>query len=144
MLYRKSDSRAAGAAAGRPAAALDAEQAEKAAETRQAVLKVDRLEHHAAGRDGARPDPLGPAAVRPQRAAHRVDDHHDPGRFSRGYARPRAQTEALPVIWEDFARFEELAGNARRSARAAGQRWRPQATRMPPARRRQLTDDCKA
>ena len=54
------------------------------------------------------------------------------------------ETEALPVIWEDFARFEELAANAQRSAErlveVAGGGDRDAARQAIGA----LIDDCKA
>ena len=99
-----------------PAVALDAEQAQKATETRQGLLKVVvwnfaplnamarglvPVDHELAGRNAQRIAwLLGmlPDAFRADTRAHDV------------------KTEALPVIWAQYDRFEELAGNARRSA----------------------------
>lgn len=127
-----------------PAAALDAEQAQKAAETRQAVLKL-------AGWNAA---PLG-AMTRdliPFDAALFVRNAQRiawvttmiPDAFRADTRDHSLQTEALPVIWEDFARFEELAGNVQRSAQqlveiATG--GNEEATRRAFTA---LTDDCKA
>jgi cytochrome c556 len=98
------------------AAALDAEQAQKATETRQAVLKVV----------GWNVAPLGAMArglipwdddlvVRnAQRIAWMTT--MIPDAFRADTRAHEVRTEALPVVWENFARFEELAANAGRSA----------------------------
>jgi cytochrome c556 len=127
-----------------PATALDAEQAEKAAETRQAVLKVV----------GWNITPLGAMARdlipwdqdlfarNAQRIAWTITMLPDAFRAdTRGH---ELETEALPVIWENFARFEELAGNARRSAQQLAE---IAAGGDEAASRRalsELTDNCRA
>lgn len=127
-----------------PATALDAEQAEKAAETRQAVLKVV----------GWNITPLGAMARdlipwdqdlfarNAQRIAWTIIMVPDAFRAdTRGHD---LETEALPVIWENFERFEELAGNARQSA----ERLAEVAASGDEAASRQalsaLTDNCRA
>lgn len=116
MLHRKLIAAAAALALAAPAVALDAEQAQKAAETRQGLLKVVvwnfaplnamsrgliPVDQELAGRNAQRISWL--LTMLPD--AFRAD--------TRGH---ELQTEALPVIWEQYERFEELAGNARRSA----------------------------
>jgi cytochrome c556 len=127
-----------------PATALDAEQAEKAAETRQAVLKIV----------GWNITPLGAMARdlipwdqdlfarNAQRIAWTITMIPDAFRAdTRGHD---LETEALPVIWENFARFEELAGNARQGA----ERLAEVAASGDEAASRQalsaLTDNCRA
>jgi cytochrome c556 len=127
-----------------PLGAMDAEQAEKAAETRQAVLKIV----------GWNITPLGAmardlipwdqqlAARNAQRIAWTLTMM--PDAFRADTRAHELETEALPVIWENFARFEELAGNALRNAQrlaevAAG--GDEAATRQALAT---LTDDCRA
>jgi cytochrome c556 len=128
-----------------PATALDAEQAEKAAETRQAVLKIVGWNITPLGAMARDLDPLGPASLfarNAQRIAWTITMLPDAFRAdTRGH---ELETEALPVIWDDFERFEELAGNARRSA----ERLVEVAAGGDEAASRQalgaLTDDCKA
>lgn len=104
-----------------PAVALDAEQAAKAAETRQAVLKVVGWN---VGPMGAMARDLVPwdnalVARNAQRIAWMA--RMIPDAFRADTRAHELETEALPVIWEDFERFEELADNARASAeRLAG------------------------
>lgn len=127
-----------------PAVALDDEQAQKVTETRQAVLKVV----------GWNIAPMGAMArdLVPWddtlflRNAQRIAwmTTMIPDAFRADTRAHDLETEALPVIWEDFARFEELAANARRSAErlvevaASGDR---DAARQAIGA---LTDDCKA
>ena len=144
MLYRKLIVAAAALLLTAPAAALDAEQAQKAAETRQAVLKVVGWN---IGPMGAMARGLIPwdeelFARNAQRIAWMVTMIPDAFRAdTRGH---ELETEALPVIWEDFARFEELAANARRSAdrlvEVAGGGDQDAARQAIGA----LTDDCRA
>ena len=127
-----------------PAAALDAEQAQKATETRQSVLKVV----------GWNMTPLGAMArgVIPYdgeivaRNAERIGwmTSMIPDAFRADTREHALETEALPVIWEDYARFETLAGNARASAMKLAE----VAARGDEAAARQaisaLVDDCRA
>jgi cytochrome c556 len=127
-----------------PAVALDAEQAQTAVETRQAVMKII----------GWNITPLGAMARdlvpwdqelfarNARRIAWMTTMIPDALRAdTRGHD---FETEALPVIWEDFDRFEELAGNARRSA----ERLAEVAAGGDEADSRRafgaLTDDCRA
>lgn len=116
MLQRKLIAVAAALLLAAPAAALDAEQAQKAAETRQGLLKVVGwnfaplgamsrdlipVERQLAGRNAQRIAwllTMLPDAFRADTREHEL------------------KTEALPVIWERYDRFEELAGNAQRRA----------------------------
>lgn len=125
-------------------AALEPDQAQKAAETRQAVLKLVGWN------------------VAPLAGMVRGDIEWDQGLFARNAQRiawtttmiPDAfradtsqfglDTEALPDIWRDFGRFEELAGNVQRSsARLAeiAQAGEQEATREAFV---DMVDDCKA
>ena len=99
-----------------PAMALDAEQAAKATETRQAVLKVIGWN---VGPMGAMTRDLVPwdsalVARNAQRIAWMAG--MIPDAFRADTRAHDLETEALPVIWEDFERFEELAENTRESA----------------------------
>lgn len=127
-----------------PATALDAEQAEKAAETRQAVLKVVGWNITPLGAMARDLIPWDQAlfARNAQRIAWTITMVPDAFRAdTRGHD---LETEALPVIWENFERFEELAGNARQSA----ERLAEVATSGDEAASRQalsaLTDNCRA
>jgi len=96
--------------------ALDAEQAAKATETRQAVLKVVGWN---VGPMGAMTRDLVPwddalVARNAQRIAWMAA--MIPDAFRADTRAHELQTEALPVIWEDFERFEQLAENTRASA----------------------------
>lgn len=127
-----------------PVVALDEEQARKAAETRQAVLTVMGWNVAPLGAMARDLVPWDDAlfARNAQRIAWMTTMIPDAFRAdTRGH---ELETEALPVIWEDHARFEELAANVRRSAErlaevaAGGDR---EATR---AAVTALIDDCKA
>lgn len=127
-----------------PAAALDGEQAEKAAETRQAVLKIVGWNVTPMGAMGRDLIPWDQAlfARNAQRIAWTITMLPDAFRAdTRGH---ELETEALPVIWENFERFEELAGNARRSAQRLAE---IAAGGDEAASRRalsELTDNCRA
>ena len=143
MLYRKLTVAAAALLLTAPAIALDAEQAQKATETRQAVLKIV----------GWNITPMGAMArdLIPwddelfARNAQRIAwmTTMIPDAFRADTRAHQLETEALPVIWENFGRFEELAANARRSAErlvevaASGDK---DAARQAIAA---LTDDCR-
>jgi cytochrome c556 len=127
-----------------PAVALDAEQAQKATETRQAVLKLVgwNITPMGAMARGLIPWDDALFARNAQRIAWTITMLPDAFRAdTRGH---ELKTEALPVIWDDFERFEELAGNVRRSA----ERLVEVAAGGDEAASRQalgaLTDDCKA
>jgi cytochrome c556 len=127
-----------------PAAALDAEQAAKATETRQAVLKVVGWNVAPLGAMARGLIPWDNEVV--LRNAQRIAwmTTMIPDAF-RADTRPHdVRTEALPVIWENFARFEELAANAGRSAdrlvEAAGSGDQDAMRRAVGA----LVDDCRA
>jgi cytochrome c556 len=127
-----------------PAAALDAEQAAKATETRQAVLKVVgwNVAPLGAMARGLIPWDNEVAIRNAQRIAWMTTMIPDAFRAD---TRPHdVRTEALPVIWENFARFEELAANAGRSAdrlvEAAGSGDQDAMRRAVGA----LIDDCRA
>lgn len=99
-----------------PAAALDAEQAQKATETRQGLLKVvvwNFAPLNAMSRDLI-PVDTELAGRNAQRIAWMLTML--PDAFRADTRAHELKTEALPVIWERYERFEELAGNARRSA----------------------------
>lgn len=100
-----------------PAAALDAEQALKAAETRQAVLKLAGWNAAPLGAMTRGLVPFDSALF--ARNAQRIAwvTTMIPDAFRADTRAHPLETEALPVIWEEFARFEELAGNVQRSAR---------------------------
>lgn len=99
-----------------PAFALDAEQAQRATETRQGVLKVvgwnftplNAMARGLVAWDGAL------VARNAQRVAWMAT--MIPDAFRGDTRAHELKTEALPVIWQDFARFETLAGNLQRSA----------------------------
>jgi len=144
MLYRKLTIAAAALLLTAPAVALDAEQAEKATETRQAVLKIV----------GWNITPMGAMArdLIPwddelfARNAQRIAwmTTMIPDAFRADTRAHQLETEALPVIWENFSRFEELAGNARRSAERlveVANSGDKDAARQAIAA---LTDDCRA
>jgi cytochrome c556 len=127
-----------------PAIALDAEQAEKAAETRQAVLKVVGWNITPLGAMARDLIPWDGAlfARNAQRVAWTITMIPDAFRAdTRGH---QLETEALPAIWEDFARFEELAGNARRSAERLAEIAAAGDERAARAALSALTDDCRA
>jgi cytochrome c556 len=116
MLHRKLIVAAAALMLAAPAAALDAEQAQKAAETRQGLLKVvvwNFAPLNAMSRDLIPVDPEL-AGRNAQRIAWLLSMM--PDAFRADTREHDVKTEALPVIWEQYDRFEELAGNARRSA----------------------------
>ena len=99
-----------------PAMALDAEQAQKATETRQSVLKVVGWN---IGPLGAMARGLVPYdADLVARNAERIAwmSSMIPDAFRADTREHAVETEALPVIWENYARFEELAANAQASA----------------------------
>lgn len=130
--------------AAQSADALDAEQAQKATETRQAVLKVvgwNITPLGAMARDLV-PWDEGLVARNAQRIAWMTT--MIPDAFRADTRSQDVQTEALPVIWENYSRFEELAANARRSAEqladVAGQGDQAATRRAIGA----LIDDCRA
>lgn len=99
-----------------PAVALDAEQAEKITETRQGLLKVVGWNFTPLNAMARGLVPWDDALV--ERNAQRIAwmTTMIPDAF-RGDTRGHAlDTEARPVIWERFDRFEELATNAQSSA----------------------------
>jgi cytochrome c556 len=144
MLYRKLIVAAVALLLTAPAVALDAEQAQKAAETRQAVLKVVGWNIGPMGAMARELIPWDDAlfARNAQRIAWMVT--MIPDAFRADTRSHELETEALPVIWEDFARFEELAANAQRSAErlveVAGGGDQDAARQAIGA----LTDDCRA
>lgn len=99
-----------------PAAALDAEQAAKATETRQAVLKVVGWNVGPMGAMARDLVPWDNALV--ARNAQRIAwmSGMIPDAFRADTREHTLETEALPVIWEDFERFEQLAENTQASA----------------------------
>lgn len=99
-----------------PAFALDAEQAQRATETRQGLLKVVGWNFTPLNAMARGLVPLDAALV--ERNAQRVAWMATmiPDAFRGDTRAHELKTEALPVIWEDFGRFEELAANAQRSA----------------------------
>ena len=99
-----------------PVMALDAEQAAKATETRQAVLKVVGWNVGPMGAMARELIPTDTALV--ARNAQRVAwmAAMIPDAFRADTRAHELDTEALPLIWENFARFEELAANTQRSA----------------------------
>ncbi len=99
-----------------PAVALDAEQAEKITETRQGLLKVVGWNFTPLNAMARGLVPWDDALV--ERNAQRIAwmTTMIPDAF-RGDTRGHAlDTEARPVIWERFDRFEELATNAQSTA----------------------------
>jgi cytochrome c556 len=144
MLYGKYIVTTAALLLAAPAVALDAEQAEKAAQTRQAVLKIVgwNIVPIGAMAQGKVPWDQELFARNAQRIAWMTTMIPDAFRAdTRGH---ELETEALPVIWEEHDRFRELAGNVRRSAErlvevaATGDRDGARAAVSA------LTDDCKA
>lgn len=116
MFHRKLVVIALAALAATPAFALDAEQAQKATETRQAVLKVVGWN---IGPLGAMARGLVPYdAELVARNAQRIAwmSGMIPDAFRADTREHTLTTEALPVIWENYARFEELAANTQASA----------------------------
>jgi cytochrome c556 len=116
MLHRKFIVAAAALMLAAPAVALDAEQAQQAAETRQGLLKVvvwNFAPLNAMSR-GLIPVDQELAGRNAQRIAWLLTML--PDAFRADTREHDVKTEALPVIWEQYDRFEELAGNARRSA----------------------------
>lgn len=99
-----------------PAMALDAEQAQKATETRQSVLKVVgwNIGPLGAMARGLVPYDADLVARNAQRIAWMSS--MIPDAFRADTREHAVETEALPVIWENYARFEELAANAQASA----------------------------
>ncbi|MFU8820863.1 MAG: c-type cytochrome [Gammaproteobacteria bacterium] len=144
MLYRNVIAAAAALLLTGPAAALDDEQAQKATETRQAVLKVVGWNVGPMGAMARDLVPWDDALF--LRNAQRIAwmTTMIPDAFRADTRAHELKTEALPVIWEDFARFEELAANAQRSAaqlvEVAGSGDRDAARQAIGA----LIDDCKA
>lgn len=144
MLYRNMIVAAAALLLTGPAVALDDEQAQKATETRQAVLKVVGWNVGPMGAMARDLVPWDDALF--LRSAQRVAwmTTMIPDAFRADTRAHQLETEALPVIWEDFARFEELAANAQRSAErlveVAGGGDRDAARQAIGA----LIDDCKA
>lgn len=144
MLFRKSIVAVAALLLAAPAAALDAEQALKAAETRQAVLKIMGWNVAPLGAMSRELVPWDDAlfARNAQRIAWMTT--MIPDAFRADTRSHELKTEALPVIWEDPERFEELAANVRRSAERLARvatEGDQDATRAALTR---LTDDCKA
>jgi cytochrome c556 len=144
MLYRKLIVAVAALLLAAPAIALDAEQAQKAAETRQAVLKIVGWNITPMGAMARDLIPWDEAlfARNAQRIAWMTT--MIPDAFRADTRAHQLETEALPVIWEDFARFEELAANAQRSAERLVEAAR--GGDQDAARRAigALTDDCRA
>ncbi len=116
MLYRKIIIAAAAMLMAAPAVALDEEQAQKATETRQGLLKVVGWNFAPLGAmsRGLIPWDQDLAVRNAQRVAWLTT--MIPDAFRADTREHELQTEALPVIWEKFDRFEELAGNARAGA----------------------------
>ena len=116
MLYRNMIVAAAALLLTAPAVALDDEQAQKATETRQAVLKVVGWNVGPMGAMARDLVPWDDALF--LRSAQRVAwmTTMIPDAFRADTRTHELQTEGLPGKWEDFARFEELAANAQRSA----------------------------
>lgn len=144
MLYRTIIGAAVALLLAAPAVALDAEQAEKAAQTRQAVLKVIGWNIAPIGAMAQDKIPWDQQlfARNAQRIAWMTT--MIPDAFGADTRDHELQTQALPVIWEEHDRFRELAGNVRRSAErlvevaASGDREEARAAVSA------LTDDCKA
>lgn len=116
MFYRKLAVALLAGLVAAPVMALDAEQAQKATETRQSVLKVVGWNIGPLGAMARGLVPYDAALV--GRNALRIAwmTSMIPDAF-RGDTRAHGvETEALPVIWENYARFEELAGNAQAAA----------------------------
>jgi cytochrome c556 len=114
------------------------------AETRQAVLKVVGWNITPLGAMARDLIPWDGAlfARNAQRVAWTITMIPDAFRAdTRGH---QLETEALPAIWEDFARFEELAGNARRSAERLAEIAAAGDERAARAALSALTDDCRA
>jgi cytochrome c556 len=101
-----------------PALGLDQDQAVKVAETRQAVLKVVGWNVGSMGAMAKDLIPWDEALF--ARNARRVAwmTTMIPDAFRTDTSQMSLETEAKPLIWQDFARFEELAGNVRASAEA--------------------------
>jgi cytochrome c556 len=99
-----------------PAFALDAEQARNAAETRQGLLKVVGWSFGPLNAMTRGLIPFDQALV--ERNAQRIAwmTTMIPDAFRGDTRGHELETEALPVIWERFERFEQLAGNAHNSA----------------------------
>lgn len=116
MFHRKIAVIALAALAATPALALDAEQAQKATETRQAVLKVVGWNIGPLGAMARDLVPYDGEVV--ARNATRIAWMASmiPDAFRADTRAHDVTTEALPVIWENYARFEELAANAQASA----------------------------
>jgi cytochrome c556 len=117
MLYRKLMVAAAALLITVPAVALDAEQAQRATETRQGLLKVVGWSFtplNAMARGLVPWDET--LAVRNSERVYWMMTMI-PDAFRADTRAHDVKTEALPVIWERFDRFEELAENARASAR---------------------------
>jgi cytochrome c556 len=116
MFYRRLAAALLAGLVAAPVMALDAEQAQKATETRQSVLKVVGWN---IGPLGAMARGLVPYdAELVARNAQRIAwmSSMIPDAFRADTREHEVTTEALPVIWENYARFEELAANAQASA----------------------------
>lgn len=144
MLHRNLIIAAAALLLAAPALGLDAEQAQQATETRQGLLKVVAWNFAPLGAMSRDLIPVDQelAGRNAQRIAWLLTML--PDAFRADTREHELKTEALPVIWEQYDRFEELAGNARRSAEdlvevAAG--GDPEAVKRAVAA---LLDNCRA
>jgi cytochrome c556 len=127
-----------------PAGAMDAEQAEKAAETRQAVLKIVgwNMAPLGAMARGLIPWDDELFARNAQRIAWTITMVPDAFRAdTRGH---RLETEALPVIWEQYGRFEERAGDALQRAERLAELARGDDREAKREAVGTLTDACRA
>jgi len=127
-----------------PAVALDAEQAEKVNETRQAVLKVVgwNIAPLGAMAQGRIPWDDALFARNAQRLAWMTS--MIPDAFRADTRAHELDTEALPVIWEEYARFETLAANAQRSAERLAEVAQGDDKDAARAAVSALIDDCRA
>ena len=127
-----------------PALAMDEEQAQRMTETRQGLLKVvgwsfTPLSVMARG-DVAWNDEI--VARNSQRVAWLVT--MIPDAFRADTRAHELETRARPVVWEEFDRFEELAGNARSSAERLVEVAADGDRRATERAVRALQDDCRA
>ena len=127
-----------------PAMALDAEQAEKVNETRQAVLKVVgwNIAPLGAMAQGRIPWDDALFARNAQRLAWMTS--MIPDAFRADTRAHELDTEALPVIWEEHERFETLAANAQRSAERLAEVAQGDDKEAARAAVSALIDDCRA